>query len=975
MLYAKAREYIMSMESMSDAKVVFDLYSGTGTIAQMMSPAAGKVIGIEIVEEAVEAAKQNAELNGLKNCEFIAGDVLKAIELLAVADGELGWHVCYDEDAEAAYLYNDNPNSMYYKNYLTYESEASLKAKTDYIKDKGLAGLIVWEVSGDSGVDEYPMITQMAIELGIYDGEQPTYGQAGQIPEIEDTVSESGYPDPMYEVVAGVGSTTYPAGSYIYYKNAVWESINNASNDYESNLPDGQWGESCWTKEFDVKQYVSQEDNNGDWAWAADAGDYVFYDPDKDGIGGIYYAKAQTSNTANDAPDGIWGTNWEYVTTVYLDGAGEGYPDPMYEVVAGDGSITYPKGTLIYYKNAIWESINNASSDWPDNLPDGAWAATCWVKDIDVKDYVSQEDNNGDWAWAAYAGEYVMYDPDHDGVGAIYYATADTSNTANDAPDGIWGTNWEYVTTVYLAGKAPEAKYPYPDPMNEVVAGDGATTYPNGTYIFYKDAMWKSINDASSNWPDNLPDGQWGDSCWTKEFDAKKYVSQEDLGSSAYAALEGEYVFYDPDGDGTGAIYLALADVSNTADDAPDGQWGEAVWEYVTTVILQYQPKYADGAYEIELLADPKFFGEFQTRPFIKDGVEINTYPAGSVVSYNGTYYEAYAASSAWDAGWEPNVHPNWHAITLKADINRLFGTSRVDTALEIATEGWKQAGSVILVNGYSFADALVATPLAYAADAPILLTANGAQLEQSVIDKIVELGASEVIVIGGELVVNEDIVNYIADEMGIEVLRIYGDSRAETAAAVAEVLAIFNEYYYNEPTTEAFMSYGYEFADTLAVSTVAALKGTPILFAANDGSIDEYTAAVIEHYEIDTVTILGGKLAVGEACEDNLAAIGVTNVDRIFGTTRYDTAYAIVDAYNDLFASDDIAFATGANYPDALAGSAFAAKLGIPVILINETYVADGVLDYIAEKSSDNVYVFGGELALSDEAVLKFLP
>lgn len=83
-LYTKAREYIMSMESMdgTEGKVVFDLYSGTGTIAQMMSPAAGKVIGIEIVEEAVEAAKENAKLNGLSNCEFIAGDVLKAIDLV-----------------------------------------------------------------------------------------------------------------------------------------------------------------------------------------------------------------------------------------------------------------------------------------------------------------------------------------------------------------------------------------------------------------------------------------------------------------------------------------------------------------------------------------------------------------------------------------------------------------------------------------------------------------------------------------------------------------------------------------------------------------------------------------------------------------------------------------------------------------------------------------------------------------------------
>jgi tRNA/tmRNA/rRNA uracil-C5-methylase (TrmA/RlmC/RlmD family) len=82
-LYEKAREYIKnSREQNLRDKVVFDLYSGTGTIAQMMAPAAKKVIGIEIVEEAVCAAKENARLNGLSNCEFIAGDVLKAIDLV-----------------------------------------------------------------------------------------------------------------------------------------------------------------------------------------------------------------------------------------------------------------------------------------------------------------------------------------------------------------------------------------------------------------------------------------------------------------------------------------------------------------------------------------------------------------------------------------------------------------------------------------------------------------------------------------------------------------------------------------------------------------------------------------------------------------------------------------------------------------------------------------------------------------------------
>lgn len=75
-LYSKAREYVGDTKD----KVIFDLYSGTGTIAQMLAPVAKKVIGVEIIEEAVEAAKVNASLNGLNNCEFIAGDVLKVID-------------------------------------------------------------------------------------------------------------------------------------------------------------------------------------------------------------------------------------------------------------------------------------------------------------------------------------------------------------------------------------------------------------------------------------------------------------------------------------------------------------------------------------------------------------------------------------------------------------------------------------------------------------------------------------------------------------------------------------------------------------------------------------------------------------------------------------------------------------------------------------------------------------------------------
>lgn len=77
-LYETARNYIGETKD----KVIFDLYSGTGTIAQILAPVAKKVVGVEIVEEAVEAARENAKQNGLDNCSFWAGDVLKVIDEL-----------------------------------------------------------------------------------------------------------------------------------------------------------------------------------------------------------------------------------------------------------------------------------------------------------------------------------------------------------------------------------------------------------------------------------------------------------------------------------------------------------------------------------------------------------------------------------------------------------------------------------------------------------------------------------------------------------------------------------------------------------------------------------------------------------------------------------------------------------------------------------------------------------------------------
>jgi 23S rRNA (uracil1939-C5)-methyltransferase len=75
-LYKVVREFA----GLKGNELVFDLYSGTGTIAQFLAGKAGKVIGIEIIPEAVAAAKINAGINGIDNAEFVAGDMRKVLD-------------------------------------------------------------------------------------------------------------------------------------------------------------------------------------------------------------------------------------------------------------------------------------------------------------------------------------------------------------------------------------------------------------------------------------------------------------------------------------------------------------------------------------------------------------------------------------------------------------------------------------------------------------------------------------------------------------------------------------------------------------------------------------------------------------------------------------------------------------------------------------------------------------------------------
>lgn len=300
----------------------------------------------------------------------------------------------------------------------------------------------------------------------------------------------------------------------------------------------------------------------------------------------------------------------------------------------------------------------------------------------------------------------------------------------------------------------------------------------------------------------------------------------------------------------------------------------------------------------------------------------------------------------------------------------RLGGQTRIETAVCISGEGWGETGSetAVICSAFSFADAMAGVPLAAKLDAPVLLTGNTLQ-EDAVFNQLEKIKAKKVYLIGGEGVISAEYAAKLTAK-GYAIERISGKDRYATAAAVAGYMS---EMFGSVPEN-AFVVSGVNFPDALAISPAAGVLGQPILYAAADGSLSEETTAFFADNGIKSAVIAGGTGAVPAAAEESLTKAGVVTVDRVWGADRYQTALAINLKYDSVFTGKDAALASGANFPDALAGGALAAKKAMPVVLMNNISNVEGAYDYIQNRGTEKVYVFGLEGALSDYAVNTFL-
>jgi len=325
-------------------------------------------------------------------------------------------------------------------------------------------------------------------------------------------------------------------------------------------------------------------------------------------------------------------------------------------------------------------------------------------------------------------------------------------------------------------------------------------------------------------------------------------------------------------------------------------------------------------------------------------------------------------SSVAHNAPWTMTVAASTHnrgaakTLTLGSDLERWGGDDRYETAALVSEKFTGDTSTVYIATGDEFADALTGSsaaaqgmapsiaPADALAAAPVLLSRPD-HLPAATAAALEALAPDNIVLLGGNSAIDEE----TAEEIGAygTVSRVAGENRYETAVSIAEM--------YGE-VDKVFVASGQNFPDALTGAALAGTEGYPVLLTKGDA-----VPAVLADYLADTspseVVVLGGPDAVSEAV---YAAVGGT--ERLAGEDRYDTAVEVSKAFG-VTEPETTLVASGVNWPDALAGGAYAASVGVPVQLTKPEDLPNVVDGELTRLQAQTGVLLGGLSAIGAAA------
>ena len=286
--------------------------------------------------------------------------------------------------------------------------------------------------------------------------------------------------------------------------------------------------------------------------------------------------------------------------------------------------------------------------------------------------------------------------------------------------------------------------------------------------------------------------------------------------------------------------------------------------------------------------------------------------------------------------------------------VDRWSGSDRYETAATISEYTVTAPTPVVFVaTGTSFPDALAGGPAAAVAGAPVLLVTKES-VPDATVAELARLTPTRIVILGGLSAVSAE-VEYELGKHTLVVDRWAGADRYATAATVSA-----NAFTPGVP--DVFIATAANFPDALSGAAAAGHLGVSVLLV-TPTSIPEATAVELTRLEPAQITVLGGTDVVSSAVATALEAFTDGSVRRLAGDDRYLTSTAISAAVVPDGAQAFVA--TGANFPDALAGGPVAGAMGSPILLSRTSCVPGAIADELTRLGAVDVTLLGGTSVL----------
>ena len=340
--------------------------------------------------------------------------------------------------------------------------------------------------------------------------------------------------------------------------------------------------------------------------------------------------------------------------------------------------------------------------------------------------------------------------------------------------------------------------------------------------------------------------------------------------------------------------------------------------------------------------------------------------PAGRLRSdFSGTH-----SQGSWSIVWDPSTDetriipadvemPEDGSWPPQVEVIRWSGPTREDTAAAVSRATFAAGVDIVyMARADEFADALTGGVAAALGGGPLLLTITD-RLPEETVRELERLQPAEIVVLGGRNAVSAQVEEQLAAFTEGEVIRLDGEDRYATAAAVSE-------RQFPDGADSCYLATGRSFADALAGGPSAAQDEVPLLLTASD-ELPTATRQEIVRLGVRNVIVLGGDAAVGDAVVEDLESYVEDSVTRIYGSDRYGTAAQIADATST---ADTVFVVTGTDYPDGLAASPAAVSNDAPVLLTSATGIPAATDGQLRRLAPARVVIVGGDAVVSEETV-----